>query len=57
MPLELSDAQLLTERDGDREGEREGGRQFTVTVTGEKSSKSSHDWVQIVGVAVYTDNA
>ena len=31
----------------------DGSKQFVVTVTGEQNSKSSHDWVQIVGIAVF----
>ncbi len=45
MPLELSDADSRF------------GKQFTVTVSGNKNSKASHDWVQIVGVSVYTNTA
>jgi hypothetical protein len=41
MPLDLSDAETRS------------GKRFTVTVSGNKNSKASHDWVQIVGVSVY----
>ena len=50
MPLRLTDVAGRTTVAGPT---KKAGKGFNVAVTGQKNSESSHDLVQIVGVAVF----